>query len=201
MSGFMVKRKLVKRTTRKGQAVMEYLVTYGLALLVILLVLGILFAVVFPMLKAPSDCKFSDPTFSCDQKPQALVADSSNNVRILFQLDNTGGSAVQVIDVLCTTKSPGNLKMSDFKNVLASVSSDKLTLSSSQSMTFGGTSSTADVTTPIDCYKDDGTKVVLQPNSQFHGTLAVEYKNTEEVPGAPPRIATAVVTGAVQAGS
>ena len=47
---------------------MEYLITYGLALLVILVVLGILFAVVFPMLKAPADCKFSDTTFSCDQQ-------------------------------------------------------------------------------------------------------------------------------------
>ena len=191
-----------KRKTRKGQAVMEYLVTYGLALLVILLVLGILFAVVFPMLKAPADCKFSDPTFSCDQKPQALVADSNNNVQIYFQLDNTGGNSVQIIDVLCTTESPSNVKISDFKGVLGSVSANDLALGAGQSMTFGGTSSTgtkATVTVPIDCYKADGTKAVLTPNSQFQGTLAIEYQNSEEVPGAPPRLSTAVVTGSVQA--
>jgi len=176
---------------------MEYLVTYGLALLVILLVLGILFAVVFPMLKAPSDCKFTDPSFSCNQKQHALVADTSNNVNILFQLDNTGSSAIQVLDVICTTKAAGNLKTTDFKGALTAT--EQATLSSSQSMTFGPPSSAATVKKDITCTKDDGSNVVLTPNSQFHGTLAIQYKNTEEVPGAPPRIATATVTGTVQA--
>ncbi len=178
---------------------MEYLVTYGLALLVILLVLGILFAVVFPMLKAPADCKFSDPTFSCDQKPQALVADSNNNIRMYFQLDNTGGNSIQIKDVLCTTEQPSNVKMSDFKGTLDSVDASSLALGAGQSMTFGGTGAT--VTIPINCYKSDGSKVILTPNSQFQGTLAIEYQNSEEVPGAPPRLATAVVSGSVQAAS
>ncbi len=180
---------------------MEYLVTYGLALLVILLVLGILFAVVFPMLKAPADCKFSDPTFSCDQKPQVLVADSNNNVDMLFQLSNTGGNSVQILDVLCTTEQPANVKISDFKSSLTTVDASALALGAGQSMTFGGTGSTATVTVPVVCYKSDGSKVILTPNSQFQGTLAIEYQNSEEVPGAPPRLATAVVTGSVQAGS
>jgi hypothetical protein len=49
---------------RKGQAVMEYLITYGLALFVILIVLAILVAVVLPQLKAPESCQFSQPGFS-----------------------------------------------------------------------------------------------------------------------------------------
>ena len=198
----MVKRKIIrekrKPATRKGQAVMEYLITYGLALFVILVVLGILFAVILPMLKAPKTCKFTDPTFACDQKEHSLVADTSNNVRILFQLDNTGGKSVVVKDALCTTASTGNVRVADFKNVLSAVPPTKLTLGSGQGMTFGGTGSTATVTTAIDCYKEDGTLVVLTPNSNFRGTLAILYSNAEEVPGAPMRIATATVTANIQ---
>jgi hypothetical protein len=196
-------REKRKPAARKGQAVMEYLITYGLALFVILVVLGILFAVILPMLKAPKTCKFTDPGFACDQKEHSLVADpNSNAVRMLFQLDNTGGKTVVVKDVLCTTASAANIRASDFKNSLSGVSSDKLTLGSGQSMTFGGTGSVATVTTAIECYKEGGSsKVVLTPGSSFRGTLAVLYKNYEEVPGSPDRIATAAVTGDVQAGS
>jgi hypothetical protein len=201
----MVKRKLIrekrKPASHKGQAVMEYLITYGLALFVILVVLGILFAVILPMLKAPKTCSFTDPNFSCDQKEHSLVAATgSNNVRMLFQLDNVGGKSVQIIDVLCTTKGTNNVVAADFKNALQGVALNKLNLGSGQSMTYGGTGSTATVDNEIACYKDDGTsRVVLTPNSAFRGTLAVLYKNIDEVPGAPQRIATATVTATVQA--
>ncbi len=193
------RRERRKPATRKGQAVMEYLVTYGLALLVILLVLGILFAVVLPMLKAPEDCKFSDPSFSCDQKQPALVGDTNNNVKYLFQLDNLGGKAVIVEQVTCTTTTPGNLKAADWTNAV-SVPVDQGTMSSGQSKSFGSVDS--NIKSDVVCYKDDGTtKVVLTANSQFHGTLAIRYKYVDDVPGAPQRTATAIITGTVQAGS
>jgi hypothetical protein len=210
LSDFMVKRKrkteMRKPATRKGQAVMEYLITYGLALFVILVVLGILFAVILPMLKAPKTCKFSDPGFACDQMEHSLVAaPSNNNVRMLFQLYNTGGKTVVIKDVLCTTASTGNIKAAtSFKDALKNVDPNLLTLGSGQTMTFGSVTTTgtpATVTDEIACYKEDGTMVVLTPGSSFRGTLAVLYKNSEEVPGSPDRIATAAVTGDVQAGS
>lgn len=196
----MVKRKVNPRNRKpashKGQAVMEYLITYGLALFVILVVLGILFAVILPMLKAPQSCQFTDPTFSCNQKQASLVADSNNNVRMLFQLDNTGSTPVVIEDVLCTTLQTGNVKASDFKNILQTAGNQSL--GSGQSLTFGSSASGVAVTVP--CTKEDGSRVVLTPNSDFKGTLAILYANAEEVPGTPPRIAVATLTGTVQAG-
>jgi len=196
MSDSMAKRKTRNRkpASRKGQAVMEYLITYGVALFVILVVLGILFAVVLPMLKTPTTCKFTDQTFSCDQKAHSLVADkTSNAVSILFQLDNTGSTPVVIKNVLCTTASTGNVKTADFKGAF-----NPVTLGSGQSMTFGGTGATKP---QIKCNTESGTPVVLTPNSNFRGTLAIEYSNAEEVPGTPSRIAVATVTGPVLAGS
>lgn len=174
----------------KGQAVMEYLITYGLALFVILIVLGIIFAVVLPMLKAPAACTFSDPNFDCSQKAHALVADSGNNVRILFQLDNKGSRGVEIIGVLCTMATAGNIKkdaIPDFSSVVP--------VGAASSITAGGT------TTPIaqvDCIKEDGTKFQAQPGSNFKGSLAIEYRYSDEIPEVPTRISIATVTGTVQ---
>jgi hypothetical protein len=183
-----------KQGYKKGQAIMEYLITYGLALFVILVVLAILVAVVLPSLQAPTACQFTQPGFTCNQKDHVLVADSGNNVRIQFQLDNTQGKGVRITGILCSTAAPGNIRKTD-------VSANGLTLApakvmaSGQSITVG--SSGSDVTTEIDCVKEDGTAVVLAPASNFKGTLAVTYNFQEEVPDAPERLAVATVSGSV----
>ena len=186
------------RRAFKGQAIMEYLITYGLALFVILIVLAILVAVVLPSLKAPETCQFTQPGFTCNQKPHVLVADSGNNVHILFQLDNTQGKSVVLQEVLCTTAPTGNIRKSD-------VDSNGVTLSTPVPMASGeskslGDAVKSDIKVQVDCKNEDGTSVKLSPNSNFKGTLAVVYSFADDVPGAPPRLATATVTGSVQAG-
>ena len=190
----MKNKKTARGKTLKGQALMEYFITYGVALLVILIVLGIIFALVLPMLKAPTTCKFSDPNFSCNQKEHVLVADSNNNVRILFQLNNVGSRSVDLFGVVCTTKTPGNIVKAD---VPGSDGSSKLATIGAAGSILGGTSS--DPTDVVDCIKEDGTKVQLNPNSNFKGTLAIAYKYSEDIPTAPMRLATATLVGTVQA--
>lgn len=179
---------------KKGQAIMEYLITYGLALFVILIVLAILVAVVLPSLRAPTTCQFTQPGFTCNQKEHVLVADSGNSVRMQFQLDNTQGKAVRITGVLCSTAAPGNIRKSD---VTASgvVLGTPLVMASGQSKTAGSPGS--DITDDIDCVKEDGTAVVLSPGSNFRGALAITYNFQEEVPDAPERLAVATVTGTV----
>jgi hypothetical protein len=176
----------------KGQAVMEYLITYGLALFVILIVLAILVAVVLPSLKAPETCQFTQPGFTCNQKPHTLVADTSNNVRLLFQLDNTQGKSVVVKGVLCTVAPAGNVRKTDI-DLLAS----ERPMAAGESVTFGGPS--ADVTGEVECQNEDGTTVKLAANSNFRGSLGVLYRFAEDQPDAPDRLAIATVTGSVQA--
>jgi tRNA-binding EMAP/Myf-like protein len=177
---------------KKGQAVMEYLITYGLALFVILIVLAILVAVVLPSLKAPETCQFTQPGFTCNQKPHTLVADSGNNVRMLFQLDNAQGKSVVVKGVLCSVAPPGNVRKTDIE-LLAS----ERPLASGESVTIGGPN--AQITDEAECKNEDGTTVKLAPNSNFRGSLGVLYRFSEDQPDAPDRLAVATVSGTVQA--
>jgi len=171
---------------KRGQAVMEYLITYGLALFVILIVLGILVAVVLPSLKAPESCQFTQPGFTCNQKPHALVADGSGNVRILFQLDNTQGKSVIVKGMICTTAPPGNVRKND------------ITLDLNKPMAAGESATFGIVGSEVLCKNEDGTTVKLAPNSNFRGSLGIVYQFSEDITGVPPRLAVATVTGTVQ---
>jgi hypothetical protein len=180
----------------KGQAVMEYLITYGLALFVILIVLAILVAVVLPSLRAPETCQFTQPGFTCNQAPHAIVADSGGNVRMLFQLDNAQGKAIMVTGVGCFTSPAGNVRKSDVESHNA-LDSDQL-MASGQSLTFGHETESL-VPVEVPCLNEDGTNTVLSANSNYKGTLAVLYHFQGDVPGAPERLAVATVTGTVQA--
>jgi hypothetical protein len=171
---------------KKGQAVMEYLITYGLALFVILVVLAILVAVVLPSLKAPEMCQFNQG-FTCNQKQHVMVADSDNNVRLIFQLDNSQGRAVVVKGVLCTDEASANVQKANVPLLTSEVS-----LSSGQSAQFGA------VGKEVPCKTADDTNVVLTSGSNFKGTLAVVYRFADEVDGAPDRLATATLSGTVQ---
>lgn len=186
-----------KRTSyKKGQAVMEYLITYGLALFIIVLVLAILVAVVLPSLTAPEECGFTQQGFTCNQKQHVLVADASNNVRLLFQLDNTQGRNVKIYGVLCTDATTGNVNKTEVENYgywLGTDPGEYQPLAAGQSFQFGGTGD------EVMCKKPGGAQIVLSPNSNFRGTLAVVYGFEDEVSGAPTRISVATLSGNVQA--
>ena len=191
-----MKRK-TKSGHKKGQAVMEYLITYGLALFVILIVLAILVAVVLPSLQAPETCQFTQPGFSCSTKKHALVFDEAdNNVKLLFQLDNQQGKGVKMTGVLCSSEPPANVEKREVIP-LEEYGSTNQTLAAGQSITFG--SAEATVKGNIVCKNEDATDVVLTPNSNFRGSLAITYKYEDDIPGAPERLAVATVTGIVQA--
>ncbi|MEW6721831.1 MAG: hypothetical protein AB1324_01060 [Candidatus Micrarchaeota archaeon] len=181
---------------KRGQAVMEYLITYGLALFVILVVLAILVAVVLPSLRAPEACQFTQPGFTCNQNPHTLVADNSNEVTLLFELANTQGKSVIIKGVLCSDEPPGNIRKEDID-----LWPSEKQLASGEARTLGGPNSDwSDVSDPVECVMGDGTTVQLAPNSNFDGSIGVLYRFAEDHPDAPDRLATATVTGVVQAG-
>jgi hypothetical protein len=181
---------------KKGQAVMEYLITYGLALFVILIVLAILVAVVLPSLRAPETCQFTQPGFTCNARPHAIVADASDEVNILFQLDNGQGRAITLTGISCHTTSPGNIRKSDVKDL-----DPPMLMAAGQSLTFGGADS--DLSDEVPCLEEpdaSGTRspTVLSANSNYKGAIAITYRFQNDVPSAPERLAVATVTGAVQ---
>lgn len=179
---------------------MEYLITYGLALFVILIVLAILVAVVLPSLQAPETCQFTQPGFSCSTKAHVLVADPDNNVRILFQLDNQQGKAVDVLGVFCTSAAPANVikeKVVELPDIDPQ-NPVSLQMAAGKSITLGSPGS--DVKGDIVCSTEDGSSVVLSPGSNFRGSIAITYRFSDDIPGAPTRLAVATVTGNVQEG-
>jgi len=186
---------------RKGQAMMEYLMTYGLALFIIVVVIGILVAVVLPMLNPPDSCNFTQPGFSCKK---VMVADkTSGNTEIIFQINNEAGRGVSLYKVLCTEAPVGNVQ-STMMTVgtytwAASDQTNGYPIAAGGSKSYG--SAQSDQTQKITCLKQDNTPVTLAVNSNFKGTLAVEFKYDDDVAGAPHRIATATVTGSVIQGT
>lgn len=178
---------------KKGQAVMEYLITYGLALFVILIVLAILVAVVLPTLQAPETCQFNQPGFGCASRQHVLISDSDDDVRLLFQLDNQQGESVIVTGVYCTTSPSGDIRKTDVEGKPTALD---LIMPAGSSRSFG--SSDADITQEIVCNDDANQPIKLAAGSNFKGTLAITYKFSQDVPGAPSRLALATVTGNTQ---
>ncbi|MBU0533085.1 hypothetical protein KKB44_06350 [Candidatus Micrarchaeota archaeon] len=183
----------MKKGYKKGQAVMEYLITYGLALFVILVVLAILVAVVLPSLRAPETCQFTQPGFTCNQKAHVIVTDASNNVRILLQLDNGQGKAITLTGISCVTSSTGNVEKSNVEPLASAV-----LMAAGESVTVGDPLE-SDITIEVPCKNEDGTTTVLSANSNYKGAIGITYRYQDDVPGAPERLAVATVTGTVQA--
>lgn len=181
----MIKEKL--SGSKKGQAMMEYLMTYGLALLVILVVLAILVAVVLPSLRGQEQCSFSQAGFSCNQKTHSIVATAGTNVtHLVFQLDNGKGRDVILNRTLCTSAPAGNVVRD--------------TVSSRGTATAVSMVAGANNNFNVVCLDENGNPLALPPNSNFKGTLAITYNYRDEVAGAPPRLDVATVAGTVQQG-
>ena len=169
---------------KKGQAAMEYLMTYGWAILVIVIVLALLAFYLPSLIKSPENCLFSQPGFSCNEKKAAIVLNSTTNgVDLGFSLSNKQSEGIKVVGVLCTTDSVGNL--------------DKTQMDTFQAGSIASGASTA-FSTP--CLKTDNgvsNAVNMKANSDFKGTLAVWYNFDSDLSSTPNRLATATVTGTV----
>ena len=195
---------LSKRTDRtlKGQAMMEYLMTYGLALLVILVVLAVLATVVLPSLKPPETCQFTQPGLSCNQKQHVIVtggtgsttgaAGTTGNVRVIFQLDNQFGRNIEINGILCSNLAPANIQRD---SGLWTTLAQPLPVPAGGSRIIGGPDpQTGGQVITVSC----GT--TLAANSNFRGSLGIRYKYEDDVPGAPLRLAVATLGGNVQQG-
>jgi uncharacterized protein (UPF0333 family) len=174
----------------KGQAAMEYLMTYGWAILVIVIVLGILYVYLTQFSKAPTSCLFAEQGFSCAEKPLIYTVSTANDVDIAVRLHNNQNDNIQIVKVLCTTGQPQLAKSDDGQ------APSELLAPAVGSVVTSGTY--VDLTN-IKCKKADGkSNVQLAKGSDFHGTLIVWYtfEGGVTVPGVTPQ-ARATVSGQV----
>jgi hypothetical protein len=185
----MMFNEMNKSGSKRGQAAMEYLMTYGWAILVIVIVLAILTFLLPSVTKVPESCQFSD-LFGCDQS--ALLSQSAKNNTVLaaFSLKNGKGKPVVVKKVLCTTASFADSNESHAKEVEGP---DGVTL-------LAGSTKTFDASYEIECVDKQGNLVQMQENSGFRGTLVIYYNFDPDVIGDVFRTSDAVLTGTVLKG-
>ena len=183
MKGHKKGQAAIERTpfaagSRKGQAAMEYLMTYGWAFLVILVVLAIL-AYYLSTIQIPETCLFMQSGFGCEQ--HLLVSEAgTNSIYLLFKLENQQGQAINVTRIKCTSESGEISKPSTmFSETIAAGADQEFTVKY--------------------CSDENGNPLVQTPNSNFQGTIAVWYNYQNDLEGAPERLATASVSGKVVA--
>ena len=148
---------------RKGQAAMEYLMTYGWALLAIVIVIAAL--IYLNPFRAPELCLFQQQGFSCSEPNPQLYSDGgdvSMNVRIWNKL----GKTVKVHGVLCT-----NAQVTDVQLDQATLYEDPRTIPTGSSEDFLN----------VDCRGSDGYQVQMQANEEFRGKMLVWYNYVDDI--------------------
>lgn len=167
------------KSARRGQAAMEYLMTYGWAILVIVIVLAVLAYFLPKLTKTPEVCQFTQPGFSCSENP-ALVL-NNGQVVAQFNLQNGKGQTINVSRVLCTTTT-----LTEANKTYATA----VDLASSN--VPAGASARLNAT----CVDKGGNPISQNPNSDFRGIIVIYYNYQNDVTTVE-RPADAVLTGTV----
>ena len=150
---------------------MEYLMTYGWALLVIVIVIAIL--LIMNPFSAPQSCKFDQIGFACDN---AVIVASTGN--LLMGVTNGNNNAINVSGVICTS-----VKSSAVPAPPAWPAGSNVIVPRQGSLMIN---TTYPVTGGIKC-----TGASTTQGSDFSGKIWIYYKNTGDGPDYPLRTASA----------
>ncbi len=157
----------------KGQAAIEYLSTYGFAILVIVIVLAVLMNL-FSSIGRPEICTVKPSGFSCgDVNPIAYV-DANNNLYVTFRFSNNQQSEIKLGKIVCLLSnneaSPNGIGTDKFKD---------------QTIPPGSSLDISNVT----CYTTDGSVAKSSEGQDVSLSVLVRYKFINDIPGAPERLA------------
>lgn len=159
----------------RGQAAMEYLMTYGWALLVIVIVIAILLMI--NPFSAPQGCRFDSMGFICGNP--VIQADGA----LYLTITNGNNNNVNICGVVCTSdKSP--------TPPTAPSCTSPTSLPRQATATLNG----------VKCQKSSTESLTLSSGAEFSGKLWLFYKNEEDGTGYPTRTASASVTAKAVAG-
>ncbi len=152
--------------TKKGQAALEYLMTYGWAILVIVIVLGILL-LLFTNMSKVQRC-MTPVGFSCgDTQPIVQTTSSTDgSLQISMALQNGLGKAIKVYKAVC------------YKGAEPSSISNVPDLGTQPTIEPGNTATFSKATSSqIPCYFSTapGTKATGSANEQFNGVVVFYY--------------------------
>lgn len=151
----------------KGQAAMEYLMTYGWAILAIVLVIAAL--IFLNPFRAPEVCLFEQAGFTCNEPPPQLFVNSNGDLQMNVKVWNQAGQGMKVKEFMCTN-APGN-EIPENGRVSAGQYGAPSTLNSGSSMTL----------TNVPCVDSTGEQIVSQANQEFRGKIVIWYSYENDI--------------------
>lgn len=156
----------------RAQAAMEYLTTYGWALLIIFIVIAALVAL--NPVSTPTACRFDQVGFGCPNLPTM-----DTNGRLYMRVSNMHNNDIVVLGMVCTenkTSTPpaiGNMYTGNLaRQSYISVNENPYR---------------------VVCKRADGSYSYKQ-GEEFSGRLWMKYKNAEDPASYPPRVTSASIS-------
>ena len=168
----------------KGQTAMEYLMTYGWAIVVIVIVLGVL-AFMFSGAQTFEYCSFNPVgSFTCVGNP--AVYNDGTNVKMDMTFRNGQSEAIEIDSYACVSSETGDVPTAAWVSAggVSVQPGDTWKLSNNQVAT---------------CYRPDGSEDGSPANSKFAGRMVLRYRLSND-PTTITREATATVRGTVASG-
>ncbi len=161
---------------RKGQAAMEYLMTYGWALLVIVIVIAILLVILGRMVKGTPDCTFESAGFVCNQPTPPQIR--NGNIYGVFQ--HTLNEPINITGITFVEGNPG-VDALERGGHCKITSSRSVKLSPRSQMTFSQIVDVIGGMSALPVYKYNPSSnecepdTALQKGSQVRGTLCIWF--------------------------
>ncbi len=169
----------------KGQAAMEYLMTYGWAILVLVIVIAALY---YLLPKTQETCLFQQG-FACDGMAQIYVNKSTGNVYLSVNLNNRLGYRLEDVEAICTDAGAGDVT----DNLFSQSDADPIAPNSGSSIGAGQTFTLIDVP----CVKSTGSQISSNAGAGFKGIIALKYSIEGDPNPNIKRIATGTVSGTI----
>jgi uncharacterized protein (UPF0333 family) len=185
----------MKNKTKKGQAALEYLMTYGWAILVIVIVLGILL-LLFTNMSKVQRC-MTPVGFSCgDSQPIVqTAAGAGTSLSMSMVLQNGLGKSIKIYKAVCFM----GAEPSEVPNGIGlDTSGSPVTIQPGNTATFSKATSRE-----IPCYfsTEAGSRATGSANQQFNGVVIYYYLEDPDslaTPDSPRKMTVSVSTSVVQ---
>ncbi len=142
----------------KGQAAIEYLSTYGFAILVIVIVIAVLMSL-FQSVGKPEMCIVKPTGFTCGDIPPRAHLDNGQ-LLLDFRFSNEQQQTVNILKIVCVKGSsdtpPSNANW-EVKNIQVTPGNYAELLN-------------------VKCYENDGSPVIATEGQDFSGVVFVKYR-------------------------
>ncbi len=168
----------------RGQAAIEYLMTYGWAILGIAIVLAILYVFLSPYLSV-QQCSMQ-MGFSCDDPLPEIYVATDGKVHLNIRIHNHLTDKIKVVGLACTTAPPNTVEYD----------ANTYGLSSPVEIPAG---SYGDITNVI-CYDEKGNPIEMKPGENFKANIIMWYTTGKQIGTTSTpikRVAKGVVMGTV----